>query len=497
MTKPKITLLKYQHDLRAAVQNNDVVVVEKSRRTGYSWGGSWVAAEFAAKPKAEGGMNVYYMGYNLEMAREFIEYVGEAGKYLELGASAIGETLFGDAADPEQQIKAFRVDFAGGRVVALPSKPRSLRGMQGLVILDEAAFHDDLEELLKAALALTIWGGKVLIISTHDGEDNPFNELVTDIRAGKRPYALLRCDFDQAIADGLYKQICKQTGRAWSAEAQVAWRDEIVASYGNGADEELFCIPSKSGGAWLTRNLIESCMSPDLTVITWEPPAPDFVDWPLDIAEAEVKDWCDEVVAPLLQLLPTDCKHFFGEDFGRTGDLTSLTPLIENTDLSLVAPFILELRNAPFRTQEQILAYMVDALPNFSGGALDARGNGQALAEFARQKYGADFIAEVMLSQTWYREQMPPLKAQFEDRTLLIPKSANVLDDLRGIKLQKGIPKPPESSIKGKEGQRHCDSAVSLALALYARNTIEVDSEWMFASAGGGTARRITHGYRY
>ncbi|MEG2204793.1 MAG: putative dsRNA-binding protein, partial [Oscillospiraceae bacterium] len=34
--------------------------------------------------------------------------------------------------------------------------------------------------------------------------------------------------------------------------------------------------------------------------------------------------------------------------------------------------------------QQQILFYIIDALPRFSGLALDARGNGSALAEFAR-----------------------------------------------------------------------------------------------------------------
>ena len=36
-------------------------------------------------------------------------------------------------------------------------------------MIDEAAFHDDLPELLKAALAFTMWGGVVRVISTHNG----------------------------------------------------------------------------------------------------------------------------------------------------------------------------------------------------------------------------------------------------------------------------------------------------------------------------------------
>lgn len=65
-------------------------------------------------------------------------------------------------------IAAGRFTFASGfEIVALSSKPRGLRGRQGYVIIDEAAFHDDLPEVLKAAMALLMWGGKVLVISTH------------------------------------------------------------------------------------------------------------------------------------------------------------------------------------------------------------------------------------------------------------------------------------------------------------------------------------------
>lgn len=49
----------------------------------------------------------------------------------------------------------FRIKFASGfEIMALSSAPRGLRIKQGVVIIDEAAFVDNLKELLKAALAL-------------------------------------------------------------------------------------------------------------------------------------------------------------------------------------------------------------------------------------------------------------------------------------------------------------------------------------------------------
>ncbi|MDE8660748.1 hypothetical protein PUL39_030350 [Pseudomonas aeruginosa] len=45
---------------------------------------------------------------------------------------------------------------------------------------------ESLEELLKAALALTMWGNKVRLISTHNGVDNPFNTYIQDAREGRK-----------------------------------------------------------------------------------------------------------------------------------------------------------------------------------------------------------------------------------------------------------------------------------------------------------------------
>ena len=144
-------------------------------------------------------------------------------------------------------------------------------------------------------------------------------------------------------------------------------------------------------------------------------------------------------------------------------------------DLSVHTPFVLELRNAPFRTQYQIYKYVADRLPRLSGLAPDARGNGQATAEYARQDYGAHLVEEVMLSQGWYREHSPRLKSNLEDRTFTLPKKNTILDDLRAMKIKKGIAMPPEGKSQSGENQRHCDAAVAAILALYAIKCINGD----------------------
>lgn len=454
-----------------------VKVVEKSRRIGLTWA---QALDDVLKASTSGrdGMDVLYISFNQDMTREYIDTCAEWAKKLQIVAGKVNEDIFRDG--DEREIKAFRIDFASGhKILALSNRPSNLRGKQGRVIIDEAAFVEDLPELLKAALALLMWGGQVIIISTHDGAENPFNELIQDVRAGNLPYSLHRITLDDALSAGLYRRICRVTKQDWTPEAEEAWRADLIKTYGDGADEELFCIPRQSSGAYLTTSMIEACMEA-VPVLTWTPPAEDFVDWPLPVAERYTKGWMAEQLEPLLSGLPKDRAHFCGVDFGRSGDLSVFWPATEEKDLRLVPPFVLELRNCPHRTQQQILFAMLDALPRFSGVSLDARGNGSALAEAARQQYGPGRVREVMISEGWYRETMPLLKAGIEDKTLILPKDAGILSDFRSLRVVKGVARVPEQRTKDKTGGRHGDSAVACAMMLDARKELGSAEPWNY-----------------
>ena len=70
---------------------------------------------------------------------------------------------------------------SGFQIVALSSRPENIRGLQGHVIIDEAAFHRNVQAVLDAATALLIWGSRIVIISTHNGTTNAFNQLIKEI----------------------------------------------------------------------------------------------------------------------------------------------------------------------------------------------------------------------------------------------------------------------------------------------------------------------------
>lgn len=488
-------LMGYQQ--RWVADKSPLKVIEKSRRTGLTWGEAADDVLTAASNRSAGGQNVYYIAYNQDMTIEYIQACAMWARVFNYAASEIEEGLWDDEED-DKHIKTFTIRFpaSGFRIVALTSRPSNLRGRQGTIVIDEAAFHDQLDELLKAALAMLIWGGRVRVISTHNGVENPFNELVEDIRAGKRKGTVHRVTFQEAVTDGLYRRVCLRLGKEWTAADEAAWMADVYAFYGDGAEEELDCVPANSGGAWLSRALIESRMSADTPVLRWECKA-GFELLPDHIRAAECRDWLEAHLAPLLAALPAEAISFNGEDFGRSGDLTVHVPLIQTQNLVRRVPFLVELRNVPFRQQEQIAFYLMDRLPRFTGGAFDARGNGQFLAEVAMQRYGATRIQQVMLSESWYREHMPPVKAALEDGTLDgLPKDADVLADLRTVQVIKGVPRIPETRTTGEDkGKRHGDAAVAVALAYFASREINKGPVTV-KSRRRRTGARITQGYQ-
>ncbi|MDF7776883.1 hypothetical protein P1X14_16620 [Sphingomonas sp. AOB5] len=242
--------LLYQAMVTArAVAGVSLLVIEKSRRIGLTWAIAAFAVLTASKSARDGGDNCWYMGYDMEMAREFIEACAMWARVFGIAANEVDEELL--EGDGEKPVMAFRIRFSAGlKIVALPSVPRAIRGKQGKVLIDEAAFHKNIGETLKAALALLMWGGQVIVWSTHDGVDNPFNTLIDDIRAGRRKGEVLRIDFKTAIAQGLYERIAlvaQAKGR--SILPKDEWIADIYATYGDAAREELDCIPSAGSGS--------------------------------------------------------------------------------------------------------------------------------------------------------------------------------------------------------------------------------------------------------
>lgn len=473
-TAPPV-LLAYQQAWVA--DDAQLKIAEKSRRIGLTWGEAADDVLIAAKA---GGSNVFYISATQDMALEYIEACAMWARVFHQAAGEIEEGIF---ADEDKDIKTYKIDFphSGRRIVALSSRPTNLRGKQGVIVIDEAAFHNDLAKMLKAAMAMLLWGDKVRIISTHDGVDNPFNELIQQVRAGKRKGSVHRIVFRDAVEQGLYRRVCLRRGIPWTQEGEDTWVADAYNFYGDDSAEELDAIPSQSGGAYLSMGLIEARMGAATPLVRgrWRP---EFGHLPDHAREAEVAAWCDEHLKTVLSGLNKDKFHGFGEDFGRLGDLTVIAVLEEGRDLVNRVKVQIELSNCPFRQQEQILFYIIERLPRFRSGALDARGNGQYLAERAAQKFGSTRIEQVMLADAFYLEHMARFKAALQDGTLdEIPRDVEVRDDLRALRLIDGVPKLPKVKTQKGDGpklQRHGDSAIALFLGHYAMKREVAEIAW-------------------
>lgn len=444
---------------------SEVKIAEKGRRTGFTFGEAADDVLIAAAARAAGGDNVYYIGTTLDMAREYIDACGRWAVGLNYAASEIGEELIDelDEHGNSRHIKAFRIDFPSGFFIqALSSRPRSLRGRQGVVVIDEAAFQDDLPGLIKAAIALIILGSKVRIISTHNGVDNYFNELVEECRAKRIPYSPHRCTFEDAVNEGLYRTRCQAKGEKWTADGEKKFVENVRKFYRPNDAEELDCIPAQSGGTYLPLALQLPCVNEAIKPVRWSFPD-DFLDKPLHIRDAEVEAMCRDELQPLVDALDKSAPSYFGGDFGRSANRTTFwsAQLLKNT--SLKTALYLELHNCPFAQHRTIFFWVIDRLPGFRHGKQDARGNGAELAEALRSKYGQARVEEVKATLEWYRLNWPLAKARLEDKSVDIPKDREVQDDLRAVKVVKGVPVIPEQNAGAdkSKGKRHGDAAIA------------------------------------
>jgi len=212
-------LMEHQADWCDLIHTYDLCIAEKGRRTGITFATGQDDTITASTKKSAGGDNVYYIGDTKEKGLEYIGYCAHMAKVM---ASAMAQGwrgievfLFEDqqADGSTKNITAYRIRFAtGNQIVALPSTPASIRGLQGIVNIDEAAFHKNVQQVIDAATALIIWGGKIRIISTHNGDKNPFNQLIHDTRAGLYAFRIFRVTFDDAVANGLYERVCLVKG---------------------------------------------------------------------------------------------------------------------------------------------------------------------------------------------------------------------------------------------------------------------------------------------
>lgn len=494
-----------KHQAEALAVEAKILAIKKGRRTGITYGFAHKGTIKAASRKSAGGMNVFYIGDTKEKGLEFIGYCAKFARVIAeaqgQGVSGIEQFLFEDQDEKgnSKYISAYRIRFASGfQICALSSRPANIRGLQGYVIIDEAAFHPDVDGVLEACMALLIWGGQIVVISSLNGKNNPFTQFCSDIEKGLygENAKVLTITFDYAVENGLYERVCLMTGETATPEGKLKWYTTIRTAYGPrkaAMREELDAIPRDSGGICIPGIWIERAM-PDERPVLRLVLDDDFVRKTETERKAVGEGWIERHLRPLLKKLDPRAEHVFGMDFARHRDFSEITPLEIEQNLRRRAPFVIELQNVPTRQQEQILWAMIDALPNFRGGAMDATGPGQTLAEYTADRYRisgspdpVEMIHQIMLTRKWYGEWMGKMVQGFEDGIYDLPRDLNLENDLRAVESFDGIMMVPDArrqDLKDPDLYRHGDFAISLVLGEYAAVNKIIHAPIEFKTAG-------------
>ena len=416
----------------------------------------------------------FYIGDTKDKGREFIGYVAHFAKVVSKELVEIEDFMFEDEQEDGSTkfISVFRVRFASSfRVEALSSNPANIRGLQGIVVIDEAAFHTDVREVIDAVNALLIWGGKVRVISTHNGLLNPFNGLIVEARAGKNNYSVHNIPFQKAVDNGLFKRVCAVKGKKWSLADELKWEKTIRGSYGTRTSkmkQELDAIPTDAEGAVLTRVEIERVTDKTVPIVRWQL-KDEFKAYEKSIRESAARDFCNQNLKSILATLDPKRDHVFGEDFARSGDRTAIVIFEIGRDLVRRQKLIVELGNVPFEQQRDVLFYIGDRLPKLRAGALDATGNGAYLAEVCAQRWG-EKIVEVKFSQLWYKENAGAYIEAFADETVTLAADEDIIRDHQALAYVGDIIRVPQDHRnKGEDGfDRHGDTAIAGMLAWFA-----------------------------
>ena len=401
-----------------------IKIWEKSRRIGATYVQSFEDVQDCINKKVPA---VWFSSADESAAKEYIDYCEKWVKFFHAVAKSRGEQII----DSDKDIKAFVIEFKNGtKIHALSSNPKAFRSKGGKVVLDEFAFHNNPDELWKAARPCITWGYPLRILSTHNGQNCLYYKFIDQVVKGKLNWSHHKTPIQLAVDESLVDKILQ---RKTTQEERDAW---IQNEKDNCFDEytwlqEYCCIAVDEACAFLPYDLISTCE-------------------------------LDDILKPL-----SDIKNdmFVGMDVGRKKDLTVIW-VLEKLENILYTRSVIELVKMPFHKQEEILSEVLSCKP-FRRCCPDSTGIGMQLSENAQIKFGKYRVEPIMFTNRVKEELAYCLRTHFEDRTVFIPKQHEIREDLHSIRrittTANNIRFDADRSDNG-----HADRFWALALALHA-----------------------------
>ena len=299
---------------------------------------------------------------------------------------------------PKYEEKARQVTFShnGGRILALPANPDTIRGYTGDVVLNEFAFHRDPVKIWRAALAIVSRGFQLEVISTPNGQQGKYWELARKLAVPSLGGA--------------------SQGRWQSDVWSVHWVDiHSAVAQGCPLDIKALRAAADDEDTWLQE---EECV--------FLADAENYIPMELIVASEHTEASVD---------LPRgflDGPHgdlYLGMDIGRKKDRSDIW-LREKIGDVFWTRMVLGMDRTPFNIQRQQL---FEILPHVRRGCIDATGIGAQLAEEAVQEFGAKVEAVVFNLEN--KERMATgLKKNLEERKERIPASAAIRRAFNAVK---------------------------------------------------------------
>jgi len=445
-------LLPYQ---RAWIEDESkVAIFEKSRRIG----ADWCEALRAVRERITGTRtcDYWYSSADEAAAAEFMIYVKMWARDV---YGAVLNIIEGVEVFDDSEIKVMSVTFpeVGGRcprISAMTSSPNSFRSKGGDVCLSEFAHHKFARDAWKAATPVTTWGGRLRVISTHNGEDSVFNQLLGQVRrrdAGEgRPgdlrASIHRVTIEDAIDDGLVERINAVHGLNQSRdEFREDCRSQCLDD--SDYDEEFNCKPNSDEDSYFPRSLTRPCVHHQAPLPTEN----------LSVFLTNILRHGEDADA-----------LYAGVDIGRRKDLFVIWVYARTGAMRRTAGILIYDRQK-FSAMKSAIFAMMD-LTTKSGArvqriCIDETGIGMNLAEDTVDRYrsraeGITFTPAIKV------QLFTTAHTAVEDRTCDLPDDPIVLADLacvRKVTVAGNIRFDLENTDFG-----HCDRAVAWTLALIA-----------------------------
>lgn len=343
-----------------------------------------------------------------------------------------------DAKNSESLVKSSTIVFPNGsRVMAVPGKPDTVRGFSANILLTEFAFFENPDATWRAILpSITnpLRGGlkKCRLVTTPNGVGNKAHELwIKNYQVVGSRWSCHRVDIHDAVAQGLPVDIAELRD---ALEDPEGWAQEYELNF---LDQATVLLPYE---------LLVPCENP-LATTTCDP-----AFW-------------QGSGAPV----------FCGIDFGRTRDLTVCWTLELVGGMFRMTKEVLELSKVSTPQQLEILRPRLRRAQKI---CLDYTGPGvglgdlmvepkEGLGEYNPEQHRFGKVELCTFSNKLKLEIFPSLRVAFEQKTLGIPVSRIIREDLHSVSRVAlaggGVTyKAPHT----KDG--HADRCTALALALRA-----------------------------